>query len=47
MNDMLDMNINSCDELSLEDRVAILNADQRCIFDAVKSSPSPTTARSQ
>ena len=47
MNDMFDMNVNSCEELSLEDRVAMLNADQRHIFDAVKSSPSPTTARSQ
>ena len=37
MNDMFDMNINSCEELSLEDRVAMLNADQRRIFDAVKS----------
>ena len=34
---MFDMNGNSCDELSLEDRVAMLNADQRRIFDAVKS----------
>ena len=47
MNDMFDMNVNLCDELSLEDRVAMLNADQRRIFDAVKSSPSPTTAQSQ
>ena len=46
MNDMFDMNVNSYDELSLEDRVAMLNADQRRIFDAVKSSPSPTV-RSQ
>ena len=37
MNDMFDMNVKSCDELSLEDRVAMLNADQRRIFDAVKS----------
>ena len=37
MNDMFDMNVNSCDELSLEDRIAMLNADQRRIFDAVKS----------
>ena len=46
MIDMFKMNVNSCEELSLEDRVAMLNADQRRIFDAVKSS-SPTTARSQ
>ena len=37
MNDMFDMNVNSCDELSLEDRVAMLNANQGRIFDAVKS----------
>ena len=36
INDMFDMNVNSI-ELSLEDRVAMLNADQRRIFDAVKS----------
>ncbi len=30
MNDVLDMNDNLCDMLSLEDRVGMLNADQRC-----------------
>ena len=37
MNDMFDMNVNSGDKLSLDDRVAMLNADQRRIFDGVKS----------
>ncbi len=36
MNDVLDMNDNSCDMLSLEDRVGMLNADQRRIFDNMK-----------
>ncbi len=36
MDDVLDMNDNSCDKLSLEDRVAMLNADQRRIFQHVK-----------
>ena len=34
---MFDMNVNSDDKLSLDDRVAMLNADQRRIFDGVKS----------
>ena len=37
MNDVFDMNVNSCNQLSLEERVAMLNADQRRIFDGVKS----------
>ena len=37
MNDMFDMNVNSGDKLSLDDRVAMLNADQRHIFDGVNS----------
>ena len=37
MNDVFDMNVNSCNQLSLEERVAMLNADQRSIFDYVKS----------
>ena len=37
MNDVLDMNVNSCNQLSLEERVAMLNTDQRRIFDGVKS----------
>ncbi len=36
MNDVLDMNDNLCDMLSLEDRVGMLNADQRRIFDNMK-----------
>ncbi len=36
MDDVLDMNDNSCDNISLEDRVAMLNADQRRIFEHVK-----------
>ena len=46
MNYVFDMNVNLCNQLSLEVRVAMLNADQRRIFDGVKSSPSPTTAQS-
>ena len=36
MNDVIDMNVKSSSDLSLESRVAMLNADQRRIFD-VKS----------
>ena len=36
MNDVLDMNVNSGNSLSLEDRIAMLNADQRRVFDRVK-----------
>ena len=35
MNDVLDMNVNSGNSLSLEDRIAMLNADQRRVFDRV------------
>ena len=34
MNDVLDMNVNSGNSLSLEDRIAMLNADQRRVFSA-------------
>ena len=37
MNDVIDMNVKSSSDLSLESRVAMLNADQRYIFDNVKS----------
>ena len=37
MNDLLDMNVKS-DDISLEDRVGMLNADQRRIFDKVKNT---------
>ena len=37
MNDVIDMNVKSSSDLSLESRVAMLNADQRRIFDNVKS----------
>ena len=37
MNDMFDRNVNSGDKLSLDDTVAKVNADQRRIFDGVKS----------
>ena len=40
MNDLFDMNVKS-DDISLEDRVGMLNANQRRIFDKVKK---PTTA---
>ncbi len=33
MDDVLDMTDNSCDKFSLEDRVAMLNADQKRIFE--------------
>ncbi len=36
MDYVLDMNDNSCDNISLEDRVAMLNANQRRIFEHVK-----------
>ena len=36
MNDVIDMNVKSSSDLSLESRVAMLNADQQRIFD-VKS----------
>ncbi len=44
MDDVLDMNDNSCDKLSLEDRVAMLNANQRRIFEHVKAPATPATA---
>ena len=34
--ELFHMNANPADTLSLKQRVAILNADQRCIFDKVK-----------
>jgi len=37
MNDIVDMNVNSSSDLCLESRVAMLNTDQRRIFDDVKS----------
>jgi len=37
MNDIIDMNVKSSSDLSLESREAMLNADQRRIFDNVKS----------
>ena len=36
MTDVLTMNVNSSDKLSLEERVAMLNDDQRRVFDTVK-----------
>ena len=36
MSDVLDMNTNSSDKLSMEDRVAMLNDDQRRIFENIK-----------
>ena len=36
MTDVLTMNINSSDKLSVEERVALLNDDQRRVFDTVK-----------
>ena len=37
MDDVADMNVKSSTDLPLESRVAMLNADQRRIFDNVKS----------
>ena len=38
MHDMTDMIVNhSSDQLGLEERVTMLNADQRCIFDTMQS----------
>ena len=37
MNDVLDINASSFSELSLDDRVAMLNGDQRRIFENVKA----------
>ena len=37
MNDVLDMNTNSSDKLSMEDRVGMLNDDQRHIFENIKT----------
>ena len=37
MNDLFDVNVNSGDKLSLDDRVAMLNADKRRVFEGVKS----------
>ena len=37
MNDVVDLDMNPCSELSLEDRVAMLNGDQRRTFDNVKT----------
>ena len=36
MTDVLTMNVNSSDKLSVEERVAMLNDDQRRVFDTVK-----------
>ena len=35
MNDVFDMNVNSDDDLSLEDRINMLNTDQRHVFDKI------------
>ena len=37
MKDLFDMNTNPADTLSLEQRVMMLNTDQRCVFDKVKA----------
>ena len=37
MNDVVDLGMKPCSELSLEDRMAMLNSDQRYIFDNVKA----------
>ena len=37
MNDVLDMNTNATDKLSLEERVGMLNDDQRRIFENIKT----------
>ena len=37
MKDLFDINTNQPDTLSLEQRVAMLNTDQRCVFDKVKA----------
>ena len=37
MHDVLDMNVIACNDLTLEERVAMLNADQRRIFEKVKA----------
>ena len=37
MNDVLDMNVSSSDQLTLEERVKMLNQDQRRVFDNVKT----------
>ena len=37
MNDVVDLGTNSYSELSLDDRVAMLNGDQRRVFDKVKA----------
>ena len=35
MNDVVEMNVNSDDDLSLEDRFNMLNTDQRGVFDKI------------
>ena len=37
MQDVFDMNFNAADTITLEERVDMLNADQRCVFEKVKS----------
>ena len=37
MKELFDMNTNPADTLSLEQRVAMLNTDQRCVFDKVRA----------
>ena len=37
MTDVLDMNVRSSDDLTLEDRVGMLNGDQRRVFDNIKA----------
>ena len=37
MKELFDMNTNPADTLSLEQRVAMLNTDQRHVFDKVKA----------
>ena len=37
MKELFDMNTNQPDTLSLEQRVAMLNTDQRCVFDRMRA----------
>ena len=47
MQDVVDVHDNAADTITLEERVDMLNADQRRVFEKVEPLPSPTTSRRQ
>ena len=37
MKEVFNLNVNGNDAVSLDDRIAMLNTDQRCVFDTIKA----------